>query len=475
MRSQNPIIRIGENLVFSIAIAAVNLFFPDNPGFFRGSFNPYLLLALIAAAYYGKYYGLLSLLISSLIIALPLPWALNFIRPGTWDPSYWTSLRSVAPVPLAATLVSAYILGLIRDAQAGRLAKAKERVRLFSRQKGELTQQKRVLETINRELEQRVSRQQDSITALHSEMQALYSVNLDRALETILGTVARFSGASVLSIWEAQPESKDMRMVANRGWEEGGSRPTVVSTENSIEGWVLRNNTTFSVKMLGQYENLRKMDRSVNIMTFPVAAGRRIWGVLNIADMPFAKYNLYTEKLVTMILALAAPALERAVEYESVVTQAEVHPVTGLPAFAQFFSLLNETLQRARQNRETLSVLILELTNFDSLAESFGRTSALQLISQLAGQMVILSRNKAHLFHYKNDNQIVLLYPHLDYDGASLFSLEALNGINKSEWSLNEQVVYLEVMVGYASLSEEQVEAEGLLQIAENILEMQKV
>jgi len=30
-------------------------------------------------------------------------------------------------------------------------------------------------------------------------------------------------------------------------------------------------------------------------------------------------------------------------------------------------------------------------------------------------------------------------------------------------------------MVGYASLSEEQLEAEGLLQIAENILEMQKV
>jgi GGDEF domain-containing protein len=475
MRSQRPIIRIGELLIFSIAIGAVNLFFRDNPGFFHGSFNPYLLLALIVAAYYGKYYGLLSLLISCLIIALALPWALNIFKPGIWALSYWTNLRNLAPVPMAATLVSAYILGLIRDAQVGRLTKAKERVRLFSRQKGELTKQKRILETINQELEQRVSRQQDSITALHSEMQELYSVNLEKALETILGTVQRFSGASVLSIWEAHPESKDLRMAAQRGWEEGASRPTVVSAENSLEGWVARNNTTFSVKMLGQYENLRKMDRGVNIMTFPVTAGRKIWGVLNIAEMPFAKYNLYTEKLVAMVLALAAPALERAVEYEAVVTQAEVHPVTGLPAFAQFFSLLNETLKRARQNKETLSVLILELTNFDTLAETFGRNNALQLISRLAGQMVILSRNKARLFHYKDENQIVLLYPYLDYDGASLFSLEALNGINANAWSLNEKSVNLEVMVGYASLSEEQVDAEGLLQIAENILEMQKV
>jgi diguanylate cyclase (GGDEF)-like protein len=320
-----------------------------------------------------------------------------------------------------------------------------------------------------------VSRQQDSITALHSEMQELYSVNLDKAMETILSTVQRFSAASALSIWEARREDKELRMVANRGWEEGDSRPTVLSAESSIEGWVLRNNTVFSIKMLGQYENLRKMDRGVNIMTLPVFAGRKIWGVLNIAEMPFAKYNSYTEKLITMILALAAPALERTVEYEAVITQAEVHPVTGLPAFAQFFSLLNETLRRARQNRETLSVLILELTNFDTLSESFGRRNALQLIGQLAGQMVILSRNKANIFHYKDENQIVLLYPHLDYDGASQFSLEALNTINAKEWSLNEQLVYLEVMIGYASLTEEQVEAEGLLQIAENILEMQKV
>ena len=475
MRSQKPIKRIGELLLFSIAIGAVNLFFRDNPGFFRGSFNPYLLLALVVAASYGKYYGLLSLLFSSLIIALPLPFVIDFFQPGTWGLSYWVDFRSVAPVPMAATLVSAYILGLIRDAQAGRLAKAKERVRLFSRQKGGLLKQKRVLETINQELEQRVSRQQDSITALHSEIQELYSLNLDKALETILSTVQRFSGATEVSIWQVHPETKDLHLVVCGGAEDHGSRPTVISVENSIEGWVLRNNTVFSVKMLGQYENLRQMDRGHNIMTFPVAAGRKIWGVLNIADMPFAKYNLYTEKLVTMILALAAPALERAIEYEAVVTQAEVHPVTGLPGFTQFFSLLKNTLLRARRNKETLSVLILELTNFDTLSESFGRENTLQLVSQLAGQLVILSKNKANLFHYKDENQIAVLYPHLDYDGASLFSLETLGMINKKEWTLNEQIVNLEIMIGYASLSEEQLEAEGLLQIAENILEMQKV
>ena len=94
MTSQKPIIRIGELLVFSVAIGAVNLFFRENPGFFHGSFNPYLLLALIVAAYYGKYYGLLSLLFSSVIIAGPLPWALNFFRPGSWGLPWSSGARS---------------------------------------------------------------------------------------------------------------------------------------------------------------------------------------------------------------------------------------------------------------------------------------------------------------------------------------------------------------------------------------------
>ncbi len=54
-KSASPIVRSGELFLFSLIIAAINLLFRQNPGFFKGSFNPYLALALIVAAYYGKY------------------------------------------------------------------------------------------------------------------------------------------------------------------------------------------------------------------------------------------------------------------------------------------------------------------------------------------------------------------------------------------------------------------------------------
>ena len=474
MRSGRPIKRIGELLLFSTAIGIVNVFFRDNPGFFFGSFNPYLLLALIAAAYYGKYYGFASLVASMFVVALPLPAVLELFEPGTWSPSYWQALLRVAPVPLAVTLVAAYLLGLIRDSQAAELSRVRGRLKQFARAKGKLTRRLRVVESVNEELENRILSQQDSMTALYSELQKLYSLNLQKALETVLDTVARFSGSTSASIWALEDGGRTLRLAAGRGLDAAASQREIPVAE-SIEGWVVRNNLPFSVRMLMQYENLRKLDTGRNVMTFPVAAGRRIWGVLNIESMPFLKYNLYTEKLLQLILSLCAPALERALEYEAVVRQAEANPITGLPSFTELHSLLEAGIQRARLQGGTLSVIVLELANFTLLAERWGEEAALGLFRPLAAELNALSGSRGSVFHYKEDGQLAALVPDLDYDGASLLCLEILGAINDRTWALREQPVQLEVILGYASLSEKEPHADALLSIAENILEMQKL
>jgi GGDEF domain-containing protein len=473
MRAEKSTRRIGELLLFSTAIGVVNVFFRRNPGFFAGSFNPYLLLALITAAYYGKYYGLVSLGLSALVIALPLPAILELFDPGTWALPYWRRLLAVAPVPLAVTLMSAYLLGLIRDSQTAELARVRGRMRQFARAKGKLTRQVRVLEAVNGELENRILGQHDSMTALYSELQKLYSLNLQKGLETLLDTVSRFSGATGASIWELEDGGRTLRLAAARGPESLPRKEIPVA--DSIEGWVVRNSLPFSVRMLVQYENLRKMDTGRNVMTFPVAAGRRIWGVLNIESLPFLKYNLYTEKLLQLILSLCSPALERALEYQAVVRQSEAHPVTGLPTFTELYALLEAGVERARNLGGTLSLIILELANSDHLSERGGEKAVLGLLATLAGELGALSGSRGRVFHYKQDNQLALMVPDLDYDGASLLSLEILGVVNEHSWVLHEESVHLEVLLGYASLSDKETDPDSLLRIAENILEMQKL
>jgi GGDEF domain-containing protein len=461
-------------VLFSGVIAAVNLLFPSVPGFFGAPVNPYLLLALVVAAYYGKYYALLSLGTSSLLVCLPLPLALQRLHPASWSPSYWRTLLEAAPVPVAATALCACLIGLIHDVRAGAFRGVRERMRRFARDKGELRRQKRALLLVNQELEQRIFGQRDILPVLYSAVQRLFSLDLREALQAILSAMERFAGASRASVWELDRESGVLRLSAALGWEGEPSRPNPIPLDRSIPGWVARNNQPYSLRMLTEHDHLRRLDTGHSLMCFPLLVGERIWGALEIEEMPLARYNLHTERVIAALLSMAAPALQRAAEYEAVLEQGEPHPLTGLPSFPQLHSLLGAALHRARRGGGTLSVLVLELTNFGALSDRLGLEAVSRLVGMLARELLMLSRNQARVFHYRNANQIAVLYPGLDHDGASLFSLEALGLLSRKDWGLGDPPVRLEVLLGFASLSDTEGEAEQLLRRAEQVLQVQR-
>jgi GGDEF domain-containing protein len=475
VKKDSILLTLAEIAAFSAVIGAVNAFFPSNPGFLQGVFNPYLVVALFCAVVYGKYQGFASLLFSAVIVCLPFPLAVGYLalgRPPDFIAS-WASLWVRAPVPLAITLIEVYFLGLIRDSLVAREMKSKKRISTIAREKGLVMRQMRVLQTANIELEERISRQEDSITSLYEQIEVLRSLNLSKALQAMLGMVRRFVGATRCSIWEHKPESKRLELAAGMGREEDAE--TSLADESTIEGWVVRNNMMFSVKMLLEHDSLAKLDTGRSIMTLPISAGRRIWGALTIEEMPFAKYNLYTERLLLLIMALAAPALERAIEYESMIRQEEIDAVTGLPTFSQFYSLFEKEITRSAQEKGTFAVVIFELLNYPTLAEHFGREEALRLLGEIAVMAQALAGPHARFFHYKGEGQLAVLCPNLDRDGASLFCLNVLGKVNSDVWQARGERAYLELILGFSAQAGTVKSPDELLKAAENLLDMQKV
>jgi GGDEF domain-containing protein len=475
-RTTTPSAHAAETLAFVLAIGVVNWFFPGDPGFLRGAFNPYSALSFLIAVSYGKYYGFFALGCSALVAAVGLPLAGSIASGrGLLIPAAaWAGFVSTAPLPFAAAILQVYVLGIIRDTLTRRDRKARDLLVSLSRDKGLLKRQVRALREANLELEERVSRQEDSITSLYSQVQVLGSLNLNKALGAIVDLTARYVGATRCSIWQHHPREKQLAFVCGNGWEQG-AQATLIPDEGTIEGWVVRNGGMFSVKMLLSNEALSRMDTGRNIITMPIVAGRRTWGVLNIEEMPFAKYNLYSERLLQVIMTLVAPALDRAIEFESVLRQEDINPVTGLPSFPQLYAMLQIELARLAVEGGTLAVLVLELANMDDLARAHGREQALLLLRDLAHLVQETSGGPALVFHYKAESQLAILYPKLDSDGASLFSLTVLAKVNSEEWKAKEERVSLEVMLGFAARSSAEQSADALLVAAENLLEMQKV
>ena len=123
----------------------------------------------------------------------------------------------------------------------------------------------------------------------------------------------------------------------------------------------------------------------------------------------------------------------------------------------------------------TLAVLVLEVANLDDLAKEHGREQSLLLLREIAHVVQEASGGLAQIFHYKAESQLAVLYPKLDADGASHFSLTVLGSMNSTEWKVKGERVFLEVMLGFAARSAAGQSADALLESAENLLEMQKV
>lgn len=463
-----------ELFLFALIIGSINLLFPETPGFLSSGANPYILLCFVVSAYYGRYPGFVQLAFCAAITIAALPEAIHALDHNIGGSSIRSQIAAQGLAPAVVGVVGVYLFGFIRDANHHAFERLRDRFRVSIRARVRLDLRATALQEVNRELEERVLHQDDALTTLYAQVQELYSYNLEKTLDRLIETIQRFSGATSASVWVLDRDAREMRLMAQRGGELAGMR-TRLPIDGSIEGWVVRNDTAFSVRLLSRYANLRELDTGRNIMTLPIMIGRQVWGVLNIEKMPFERYNRYTERLLQMILSLVAPALEKATEYESTLAVAEMDLHTGLPSYSHFHTLLEREAYRTGLQKGSLSVIIIEVTNAEDLRRDNGDEGYFGLLNRMVDLLSQLAEKRATLFRYKQENQLSVLFPNLDYDGASLFCLDFLSAITSTDWRIGEAPVSVDVVVGYAAIGEKARRADELIDSAERLLEMQKV
>ncbi len=467
-------VHLVEIIVTSLIVGVAELLIPSAPAFAELFHLPYLLVALFFASYLGYTAGYLSLASSAVTVAGLLPLG-RLLLPVTEVPAgYWVGLGRSAVIPLAVAIVFIYLFGQLRVAQLRRTADTQVRLEEVTRRHWNEKQKARALEASNRELEERVARQRESLSSLYTQLEKLKSLDIGRCLDVLLETINIFTGARRAAVYAFDGETQSLKRAAE--WVPEGSEHNALTLDldGTIEGWVFRNDSVFSVRMLVNLDSLRNMDTGRNILTLPIHIKRRVWGILNIEEMPFEKYNLYSERILHIVLNLAEPALERAVEHQRIIDTQEVDPETGLPYVSIFFRDVEEHVATVRDARTTLTIILLEVVNFDRILRDYGARPAKGLWTPLIAELTKLSEHKASFYHYKGENQIAAVFPGLDHDGASLFCLETLGMVNAREWTVSDEATPVEVAIGFASHSGEDVSTGQLIEQAETLLDMQK-
>jgi len=468
---ERPAVVAAEALGAALLVGAAGFL----PGASPGSLGLYGLPALAAgpvfAAFYGFGWGFATWLLSCASAFLLAP-----LLADAFDAAFVSSLAGTLPVPATASIALLAAAGFARSradrSRAELLARLKDAVVRSLR----LERATETLERVNRELENRVAGQGDSVTLLHDSVRKLASLNLDEALASILETVELFAGARSASIWIPGEAGGRLNPIAVKGWRAGEERDTALDPETSVEGWTFRNRKPYSARMASSGPPFDRLDCSRAIMAFPLVIKGKSWAVLVIEDLPFERYSLYTESLLAIVLSLAEPYLKTIVEYEALRSRREVDEETGLPGFPVLARTLERELATLGYEQAALSLVVVEMANFAELLGKGRQRPELKRLVAACHRIVDRSEgSKSLAFHFREDSQLALLVPGLGPDDVSLYCLELLGTLAALPFEIGGEHVPFEAIVGFASAGAGGGDAEAMLAEAEHLLSLQRI
>jgi polysaccharide biosynthesis protein PelD len=470
----------GEIITAIIILSLINYFYyPEDPGIFNSGYNPYFILVIFISCFYGKISGILTLFLSviSIVIIFIIINYNSDISPNIQNLDYYflNKKYNASMQFIFMSFIFSIIFGEIRDTLGVIIKKHKEKVEELIVKEDKLDHEVKAIALVNEEYQDRILGQQNSLISLYSTMIALNSLDMGKIYPSILEAVGKFSGAEKSSLWQYSREENVLRLLAYRGWDESKPIELKMSDSDNITGWVARNNEMFSVKLLQKHANLLEIDKKQNIITVPIKIDNRVWGIINVEEMPFVKYNLYSEQLIMMIADLAAPIISNAIRFEEISRKGEVDEITGLPSLDEMFSVIKKEFAAALAENTKLSFVVVELINSEELIEKYSNNDVLQLLRSIVQTVKRELKKDAMIFQYKSKFQFSLILPNVDYDGAAMFCLSFIEKINKDEFIISENIVHPEVILGYSSMRPNLKSEEDILMLAENLLEMQKI
>ena len=377
-------------------------------------------------------------------------------------------------VTFSAVLI--YLGGTLKSSRQHKMDKIMVRYRKGSEKRSLLTRVSKAQQEIIKELEERVTRLKTSPTIMFDQIREIDCLDSTQGLSRLLSSISHFTEADALSLWVYNSTENGLTLRMRQGEPDEEDKREKLDLQDSIEGWVFRNNKLFSMRMILDYENLEKLNTHNCIICCPVVIDNKTWGVISIESLPFIKYSEYTENIIQILVSLAQPALKKALDFEALLMGEEHNEDTGLPQFTQLYRILDQQRFDESAGFNSCSLILFEFMNFNELSEKIGRERMVSLQAELLKEIADSSSSSAEIFHYREEDRMALFIPFLDYDGCSLFCLETLEMINEKKWMVREESITPEVNIGYASSGTSQkIEPDDLIKRAEYLLEIQKI
>jgi len=294
-----------------------------------------------------------------------------------------------------------------------RLARA-ALVRLWALTEPVVGRQRQLLEQ-NGELQRRYGQARALIDLMAEFNQVM---QLTAVLDRLSSGLSRFFAGDGVAIWIRAPQGQFELAV-----KVAEDFPTSL---NPHDGWV-------ATVMAGGAGPLLPfwLDREMPCMAAPLldAQGQRI-GMVALTSPRRLAYTVEDGAFLRTVIGHASLAIQNATMYEFIDTLSRIDPLTGLANRREFDRLLLQEIDRSRQSRQPLSLIMADIDHFKQINDRFGHQEGDRALQQIGRLIQLVPKRATDAAFRIGGEEFAVLMGDTDKMGGLALS-ESLRGVTE--------------------------------------------
>lgn len=386
-----------DALVITAILAGINyLWFRHDPAFRTWAIHPYLLPIALIGLFYGFREALMAVLLINVVYTAQLgmagyPWTTLLERPDAQN-------------------VAAFLLAGLFFGEAGELY---QRALRHHREKGveletslsKATDERDRLAVANKELQEWIRFGDVQLTEIHAAAPDLFSSDESKILETVAPLTLKILGADQCSLyWYDRSKNRFWRRY--QAGRDGAPNPSTVSKDATPFAQLRQTGRLVSVKDVESFSTGVRF-----LAAAPITVQGAVAGALLLESMPLVRLTPYT----LTNFGFLADLVNRSLDNAALLKQGEV---TGERTV--FRERMNQEVHASNRYKADLSLLYIDINDYDSYRSSLGTEGSRQLIDQVIRTVSKIKR-KSDVLSYQGSGRFAVLMPQTSPEKTSAF------------------------------------------------------
>jgi diguanylate cyclase (GGDEF)-like protein/putative nucleotidyltransferase with HDIG domain len=243
-----------------------------------------------------------------------------------------------------------------------------------------------------------------------------------------------------------------------------------ISVGDGITGWVIANarsmcNSSPELDLVGLPDEIARSFRGV--LVSPLIREDGAFGAITLYSKGRTSYTTEHVRLLESVAQHAASALNNAITFEKTKESALTDPLTELPNARGFYMMLEQRLAECqRMNRESLSLISMDVDNFKIINDQWGHAIGDRLLASIARVVRKELRQMDILCRYAGD-EFVAIMPMASQSMAEMVAERIRKAVAEHKFSVRTgKTVDVSISTGIACFPEDGETTEELLTAA---------